>query len=177
MRHVTCPVHPHPKKTAVLCRKQTHEVQRWRRWSEGNGQQANDQVVKMRLAQLVGEDAEIARYLGSLFQPNLISLPIVDFHGQRPRVSLPCFSPRSSRVFSGDIRGPMNTPGDSASPAVLAQGYPTKPVRLIEPFGLGGGRDLLARALAQKLSEWWNQPVTVENITGAGATAGPAQVA
>jgi tripartite-type tricarboxylate transporter receptor subunit TctC len=52
-----------------------------------------------------------------------------------------------------------------------------KPVRLIEPFGAGGGPDLLARALAQKLSELWDQPVTVENITGAGATAGPAQVA
>jgi Uncharacterized protein conserved in bacteria len=35
----------------------------------------------------------------------------------------------------------------------------------------------LARALAPKLSELWGQPVTVENIPGAGATAGPAQVA
>jgi tripartite-type tricarboxylate transporter receptor subunit TctC len=66
---------------------------------------------------------------------------------------------------------------DATSPAVLAQDYPTKPVRLIEPFGAGGGPDLLARALAQKLSELWDQPVTVENIAGAGATAGPAQVA
>ena len=50
-------------------------------------------------------------------------------------------------------------------------------MRVIEPFGAGGGPDLLARALAQKLSEVWGQPVTVENIPGAGATAGPAQVA
>ena len=35
---------------------------------------------------------------------------------------------------------------------VLAHAYPTKPVRLIEPFGAGGGPDLIARALAQKLS-------------------------
>jgi tripartite-type tricarboxylate transporter receptor subunit TctC len=55
--------------------------------------------------------------------------------------------------------------------------YPTKPVRLIEPFGAGGGPDLVSRALAQKLTEFWGQPVTVENVPGAGATAGPGQVA
>jgi tripartite-type tricarboxylate transporter receptor subunit TctC len=61
-------------------------------------------------------------------------------------------------------------------PAV-PEDYPIKPVRVIEPFGAGGGPDLLARALAQQLSKLWGQPVTVENIPGAGATAGPAQVA
>ena len=58
-----------------------------------------------------------------------------------------------------------------------SQEYPTKPVRLIEPFGAGGGPDLVGRALAQKLTELWGQPVTVENLPGAGATAAPAQVA
>ena len=59
----------------------------------------------------------------------------------------------------------------------VTEAYPTKPVRLIEPFGVGGGPDLLARALAQQLSKLWGQSVAVENIPGAGATAGPAQVA
>ena len=59
----------------------------------------------------------------------------------------------------------------------MEQNYPAKPVHIIEPFGLGGGPDLLARTLAPKLSQLWGQPVTVENHPGAGATAGPAQVA
>ena len=66
---------------------------------------------------------------------------------------------------------------EAANGPALAEDYPTKPVQLIEPFGTGGGPDLLARALAQQLSKLWGQPVTVENIPGAGATAGPAKVA
>ncbi len=58
-----------------------------------------------------------------------------------------------------------------------SQDYPTKPVRMIEPFGAGGGPDLIARAISPKLSELWGQPVTVENHPGAGSTAAPALVA
>src|ERR1700730_10871863 len=52
-----------------------------------------------------------------------------------------------------------------------------KPVRMIEPFGAGGGPDLIARAISPKLTELWGQPVTVENRPGAGSTAAPALVA
>ncbi|MGO9945586.1 MAG: Bug family tripartite tricarboxylate transporter substrate binding protein [Steroidobacteraceae bacterium] len=65
----------------------------------------------------------------------------------------------------------------AADSSALGQNHPAKTVHIIEPFGLGGGPDLLARALAPKLSALWGQPVTVENIPGVGATAGPAQVA
>ena len=47
--------------------------------------------------------------------------------------------------------------------AMFAQEYPTKPVRMIEPFGAGGGVDVIARILSTRLSEIWGQPVTVEN--------------
>ena len=62
--------------------------------------------------------------------------------------------------------------------AVMAwkSSYPTKPVRIIEPFGAGGGPDLVARVISPKLSELWGQPVTVENHPGAGSTAAPAVV-
>jgi tripartite-type tricarboxylate transporter receptor subunit TctC len=56
-------------------------------------------------------------------------------------------------------------------------GFPVKPVRLIEPFGAGGGVDTISRPIAQKLSELWDEPMTVENHTGAGSTAAPALVA
>src|SRR5580693_4520993 len=55
--------------------------------------------------------------------------------------------------------------------------YPAKPVRIIEPFGAGGGPDIISRAISPKLTALWGQPVTVENHPGAGSTAAPALVA
>ncbi len=55
--------------------------------------------------------------------------------------------------------------------------YPAKPVRIVEPFGRGGGPDLLANAIGAKLSELWGQAVVVENCPGAGSTAAPKLVA
>ncbi len=59
----------------------------------------------------------------------------------------------------------------------MLQDYPTKPVRMIEPFGAGGGPDVISRAVSPKLSELWGQPVTIENVPGAESTAAPALVA
>jgi tripartite-type tricarboxylate transporter receptor subunit TctC len=47
----------------------------------------------------------------------------------------------------------------------------------VEPFGAGGGVDAVARAVAKKLSEIWQLPVTVDNHPGGGSTAAPALVA
>jgi len=53
-----------------------------------------------------------------------------------------------------------------------AQTYPVKPIRLIAPFPPGGSTDLLARVIAQKLTDAWGQQVIVENRGGAGGTIG-----
>jgi tripartite-type tricarboxylate transporter receptor subunit TctC len=53
-----------------------------------------------------------------------------------------------------------------------AQGYPSKPIRIIAAQSPGGGTDLFARMLGQKMTEAWKQAVIVENRPGAGGTIG-----
>lgn len=58
-----------------------------------------------------------------------------------------------------------------------AQEYPAKPIRFILPLAPGGGGDILARAIAQKLNEKWGQPVIVDNRPGGGGVIGTDAVA
>jgi tripartite-type tricarboxylate transporter receptor subunit TctC len=60
---------------------------------------------------------------------------------------------------------------------VFAQTYPSKAIRVICPFPVGGIADLYGRIVAAKLSETWGQPVVVENRTGAGGNIGADLVA
>ncbi len=64
------------------------------------------------------------------------------------------------------------------APAAFAQdAYPERPVTLVVPFAAGGSTDLVARVIAQKMSELLGQQVLVENKGGAGGTLGASFVA
>ena len=56
--------------------------------------------------------------------------------------------------------------------AAAAQGYPAKPVRIIVPFPAGGGTDLMARTMGEKLGAVLGQSFLVDNRSGAGGTLG-----
>ena len=56
--------------------------------------------------------------------------------------------------------------------AGVVEAFPTKPVRIIVAFPPGGGTDIVARVVGQKLGEGWNQAVVVENRAGASGTIG-----
>lgn len=65
----------------------------------------------------------------------------------------------------------------SAAITVQAQSFPSKPVRIIVPYGAGGSTDVISRILAQKLGERLGQTVVVENKAGANAIIGTDLVA
>lgn len=54
---------------------------------------------------------------------------------------------------------------------VQAQAFPSKPIRLIVPYAPGGNTDILARAVAQRMSDNWNKPVIVDNRGSANGVA------
>lgn len=58
-----------------------------------------------------------------------------------------------------------------------AQSYPERPIRLVVGFPPGGAADLVARAMAQRVTEQWRQQVIVDNRSGAGGTIGTELVA
>ncbi len=58
-----------------------------------------------------------------------------------------------------------------------SQPYPARPIRLVVSFAAGGGVDLVARLLGQKLAEAWNQQVVIDNRPGAGGNVSAELVA
>jgi len=63
------------------------------------------------------------------------------------------------------------------APDVLAQAYPSKPIRVIVPAPPGSAPDFISRLLAPKLGDLWGQPLVIDNVLGAGGNIGTDRVA
>lgn len=76
--------------------------------------------------------------------------------------------------LAGAIAGVMLL---AAAPASAQSNWPERPVNIVVGFGAGGGTDIIARVIAQPLSEELGQPVVIVNRPGAGGTVGAESVA
>ena len=65
----------------------------------------------------------------------------------------------------------------ASAPAAIADDYPSRPVKIIVPFGAGGPTDVYTRAIAEELRKSLRQPFIMENRPGAGTTIGTDVVA
>lgn len=78
---------------------------------------------------------------------------------------MPRWRPVPGLLFAALLLGTLSAAGDEASAQVK---LPTRPIRLLVPFAPGGGVDVVARIVGQKITEQIGQPVIVESKPGAG---------
>jgi tripartite-type tricarboxylate transporter receptor subunit TctC len=81
-----------------------------------------------------------------------------------------------TKVWGSSLAVAIALLGATQAPAA-EQSYPTRPIRIVVPFGAGGLLDVLARMMGEKLQVKWGQPVIVENRVGASGNLGAEAVA
>lgn len=82
-----------------------------------------------------------------------------------------------NRITRRSALAAIATSALAAAVPALADTFPSKPIRIVVPFGAGGVADLTARTVAQKLSESLGQPVIIDNKPGAGGVGAGEAVA
>ena len=75
-------------------------------------------------------------------------------------------------MFSSGVRRLLTLALCAFPAAAVAQGYPSKPIRIIVPFVAGGATDILARLVGQNLTAAWGQQVIIDNRPGANGIIG-----
>jgi tripartite-type tricarboxylate transporter receptor subunit TctC len=80
-------------------------------------------------------------------------------------------------LIAATVLGATSLATRDALAQTTATPFPERTVRIIVPFPAGGATDIIARALAERMSASWKQPVIVENIAGATGAIGTAQAA
>jgi tripartite-type tricarboxylate transporter receptor subunit TctC len=80
-------------------------------------------------------------------------------------------------LIAATVLGVTSLAAGDALAQTVATPFPERTVRIIVPFPAGGATDIIARALAERMSASWKQPVIVENIAGATGAIGTAQAA
>jgi tripartite-type tricarboxylate transporter receptor subunit TctC len=81
---------------------------------------------------------------------------------------------RAARVIASLV---LSFAALSIAPGVFAQAFPSRPIKIVVTFSLGGAPDILARLFGAKMQEAWGQPVIVDNRPGAGGNIGADYVA
>jgi tripartite-type tricarboxylate transporter receptor subunit TctC len=80
-------------------------------------------------------------------------------------------------VMTTLIRGLVALLALACAETAFAQSYPSRTIRMIVPFAAGGPTDVIARIVAQRLSESWGQQIYAENVPGGGGNTGIAMAA
>jgi tripartite-type tricarboxylate transporter receptor subunit TctC len=80
--------------------------------------------------------------------------------------------PRTLAMQMMTLGGVLIAAAFTLAPPAQAQDYPSKPIKIVVPYAAGGGTDIVARLVAQKLQDKWGQPTIVENRAGAGGNVG-----